>query len=106
VARPAGTQRDREVLEWDVVEDRAWRIDLLDENAEPRESRVVVEIGLDQLIAVACALSPAARQELRRALEAVGEEGQAWLGGMLTSQQNPVLAELWDNPDDAAYDRL
>lgn len=33
----------------------------------------------------------------------LGEEGEA---SALTAKGDPVLAELWDNPRDAAYDRL
>jgi hypothetical protein len=36
----------------------------------------------------------------RRLLEDLGEEAQP-----LTAESDPVLAELWDNAKDAAYDR-
>jgi len=47
-------------------------------------------------------------------LEAVGERLKEDLGEeatrenllALTAPADPVLAELWDNPKDAAYDRL
>jgi len=39
-----------------------------------------------------------------RLREDLGEEGEGLLG--LTSKADPVLAELWDNPKDAQYDRL
>ncbi len=38
-----------------------------------------------------------------RLREDLGEEGEA---SALTAKGDPVLAELWDNPRDAAYDRL
>jgi uncharacterized protein (DUF1778 family) len=34
----------------------------------------------------------------------LGEESEAML--VLTASADPVLAELWDNPRDSAYDRL
>ncbi len=39
-----------------------------------------------------------------RLREDLGDEGQEILA--LTAQADPVLASLWDNPKDAAYDRL
>jgi uncharacterized protein (DUF1778 family) len=39
-----------------------------------------------------------------RLREDLGEEGEGLLG--LTSKADSVLAELWDNPKDAQYDRL
>lgn len=36
--------------------------------------------------------------------EDLGDEGDEMLA--LTAKVNPVLAELWDNRRDAAYDRL
>ena len=36
--------------------------------------------------------------------EDLGEEDEAVM--TLTAKADPVLAELWDNPMDAAYDRL
>lgn len=36
--------------------------------------------------------------------EDFGEEDEAVM--TLTAKADPVLAELWDNPKDAAYDRL
>jgi hypothetical protein len=36
--------------------------------------------------------------------EDLGEDGEALLA--LTAQADPVLAALWDNHKDAAYDRL
>ena len=36
--------------------------------------------------------------------EDLGEEDEAVM--TLTAKADPVLAELWDNPKDAAYDRL
>ncbi len=48
------------------------------------------------------------RQYLLEAIEArlredLGEHEEA---ALLTAATDPVLAELWDNPQDAAYDRL
>lgn len=39
-----------------------------------------------------------------RLREDLGNEGDEVLG--LTAKADPVLAELWDNPRDAEYDRL
>jgi uncharacterized protein (DUF1778 family) len=39
-----------------------------------------------------------------RLREDLGEEGEAVL--TLTAKEDPVLAELWDNPKDSQYDRL
>ncbi len=39
-----------------------------------------------------------------RLREDLGDEGDEVLG--LTAKADPVLAELWDNPRDAKYDRL
>jgi hypothetical protein len=39
-----------------------------------------------------------------RLREDLGEEGQEVLA--LTAEADPVLASLWDNVKDAAYDRL
>ncbi|TMB10987.1 MAG: hypothetical protein E6J71_26010 [Deltaproteobacteria bacterium] len=39
-----------------------------------------------------------------RLREDLGDEGEGLL--TLTAKADPVLAELWDNPKDAAYDRL
>lgn len=39
-----------------------------------------------------------------RLREDLGDEGDEVLG--LTAKADPVLAELWDNPRDASYDRL
>ena len=36
--------------------------------------------------------------------EDLGEEDEAAM--TLTAKSDPVLAELWDNPKDSAYDRL
>ena len=36
--------------------------------------------------------------------EDLGEEDEGMM--TLTAKADPVLAELWDNPKDAAYDRL
>ena len=36
--------------------------------------------------------------------EDLGEEDEAVM--TLTAKSDPVLAELWDNPKDSAYDRL
>jgi len=38
-----------------------------------------------------------------RLREDLGDEGEGLL--TLTAKADPVLAELWDNPKDAAYDR-
>jgi len=38
-----------------------------------------------------------------RLREDLGDEGEGLL--TLTEKADPVLAELWDNPKDAAYDR-
>jgi uncharacterized protein (DUF1778 family) len=43
----------------------------------------------------------AIEEQLRQDL---GDGGEGLLG--LSAQADPVLAELWDNPKDAAYDRL
>ncbi len=43
----------------------------------------------------------AIEEQLRQDL---GDAGEGLLG--LSAQADPVLAELWDNPKDAAYDRL
>ncbi len=43
----------------------------------------------------------AIEEQLRQDL---GDGGEGLLG--LSAQADPVLAELWDNPQDAAYDRL
>jgi hypothetical protein len=67
---------------------------------------VTITIDLDQLIAAACSLPSEARQRLREALEAVADERDGWLESALTSEGNPVLAELWDNEHDAVYDNL
>lgn len=56
----------------------------------------------------------AAKRDLtvrRYVLEAIEERLSADLGDQrgelaLTSSSDPVLAELWDNPRDAEYDRL
>ena len=56
----------------------------------------------------------AAKRDLtiqRYALEAIEERLREDLGDdqdevVLTTKTDPVLAELWDNPRDAAYDRL
>ncbi len=39
-----------------------------------------------------------------RLQEDLGDEGKRVLA--LTAKADPVLADLWDNPKDAAYDRL
>jgi uncharacterized protein (DUF1778 family) len=39
-----------------------------------------------------------------RLREDLGDDGEDALA--LTAKADPVLAELWDNPKDAAYDRL
>ncbi len=39
-----------------------------------------------------------------RVREDLGDESEEVL--RLTAQADPVLAQLWDNPKDAAYDRL
>ncbi len=39
-----------------------------------------------------------------RLREDLGDEGEGML--TLTAKADPVLAELWDKPKDAAYDRL
>ena len=39
-----------------------------------------------------------------RLQEDLGDEGEGGLA--LTAKADPVLADLWDNPKDAAYDRL
>jgi len=39
-----------------------------------------------------------------RVREDLGDESEEML--RLTAQADPVLAQLWDNPKDAAYDRL
>ena len=39
-----------------------------------------------------------------RLREDLGEENEGML--TLTGKTDPVLAELWDNPKDSAYDRL
>ena len=39
-----------------------------------------------------------------RLREDLGDEGEGLL--TLTAKADPLLAELWDNPKDAAYDRL
>ena len=39
-----------------------------------------------------------------RLREDLGEEDEGMLA--LTGKADPVLAELWDNPKDSAYDRL
>ena len=39
-----------------------------------------------------------------RLREDLGDEGDEVLG--LTAKADPVLAEVWDNPRDAKYDRL
>ncbi|MGH7828743.1 MAG: hypothetical protein ACREP8_01070 [Candidatus Binatia bacterium] len=39
-----------------------------------------------------------------RLREDLGDEGDEVLG--LTAKADPVLAEVWDNPRDARYDRL
>ncbi|MBI4561845.1 MAG: hypothetical protein HY724_07340 [Candidatus Rokubacteria bacterium] len=39
-----------------------------------------------------------------RLREDLGDDGEGVLA--LTAKADPVLAELWDNPRDAAYDRL
>ena len=39
-----------------------------------------------------------------RLREDLGDEGEGLFA--LTAKADPVLAELWDNPRDAAYDRL
>ena len=39
-----------------------------------------------------------------RLREDLGEEDEGMLA--LTAKADPVLAELWDNPKDSAYDRL
>lgn len=41
-----------------------------------------------------------------RLKEDLGEEAARENLLALTAQSDPVLAELWDNPKDAAYDRL
>ncbi len=43
----------------------------------------------------------AIEEQLRQDL---GDGGEGLLG--LSAQADPVLAELWDNPKDAAYDHL
>ena len=69
-------------------------------------ARVTVQIGLDELIAAACALPPEARRRLRRALDERTDERHAWLAGPLAGETDAVLAELWDNDDDGIYDDL
>jgi hypothetical protein len=39
-----------------------------------------------------------------RLREDLGDDGEEFL--TLNAKADPVLAELWDNPKDAAYDRL
>jgi uncharacterized protein (DUF1778 family) len=39
-----------------------------------------------------------------RLKEDLGDDGEGMLG--LTAKSDPVLAELWDNRQDAEYDRL
>lgn len=38
--------------------------------------------------------------------EDLGDDAEADVGLGLTATSDPVLAELWDNPKDAAYDDL
>ncbi len=73
-------------------------------------------ISVDVLPAVRRRLRlAAAKRDLsvqRYVLEAIEEQlredlGEEDDGAMtLTAKSDPVLAELWDNPKDAAYDRL
>lgn len=80
--------------------------------------------SLPQRLRISVDVSPAVRRRLRLAaakrdvavgryvLEAIeerlrhdlGDEYEGMLG--LTAKADPVLAELWDNPKDSAYDRL
>jgi hypothetical protein len=76
------------------------------DNAPAERNAVTIEIDLDQLIAAACSLPPDARRRLRDALDALSDERGEWLDAALTSEGNPLLAELWDNEHDAAYDSL
>ena len=73
-------------------------------------------ISVDVLPAVRRRLRlAAAKRDLsvqRYVLEAIEEQLREDLGEAddgattLTAKSDPVLAELWDNPKDAAYDRL
>jgi hypothetical protein len=78
----------------------------------PKRARIVISLEADvqHRLAEAAAkrgltirayLLEAVEQQLRRDLDAETERSLA-----LDLSADPVLAELWDNPRDAAYDRL
>lgn len=74
--------------------------------------RVRLEIAIHRKVARRLRLA-AARRDLtvqRYVLDAIEERLRTDLDGtdasVMTARTDPVLAHLWDNPRDAAYDRL
>ncbi|MGQ9627469.1 MAG: hypothetical protein ACUVV0_11265 [Anaerolineae bacterium] len=68
---------------------------------------ITVELTFEQLVRAVKSLSPQERETLFVLLQQLLKE-QAEEQPLLamTAQADPVLAELWNNPKDAAYDRL
>ena len=66
---------------------------------------VTVELTFEQLVQAVRKLSPEEREALldllRRQSEEQAEDRSLFA---MTAHADPVLAELWDNPKDAAYD--
>ena len=74
---------------------------------EGKKMTITVELTFEQLVQAVKTLSPQERETLLALLRSPSPwqaEDQSLLA--MTAQADPVLAELWNNPKDAAYDRL
>jgi uncharacterized protein (DUF1778 family) len=81
-------------------------------DASPKRPRISVDVVPEvrrRLRLAAARRDVSVRQYVLEAIEErlnedLGEQGDGLL--TLTAQADPVLAEVWDNPRDAQYDRL
>lgn len=82
--------------------------------AKPKHTRLTVDIPpewMRRLRLVAAQRDISVREYVVEAIEQQLAEDSAELAGQegllaLTARADPVLAELWDNEQDAAYDQL
>jgi hypothetical protein len=66
----------------------------------------MIEVPLEQIIEAALRLPAAEREQLQRALGKPPVDEDLPASELPTSDSHPVLAGLWDNDDDSAYDEL